>query len=107
MGGSTAQMDLHEERTILLSLIYLRWRRRRKHQRIWIHPIVRDRTSKGLFYTLFNQARQDEDKFYNFVRMSSESFDELLNILKQKLRKLDTHMRSSIPPEEKLVITLR
>jgi hypothetical protein len=48
---------------------------------------VRDRASKGLFCTLFHEARQDEDKFYNFVRMSSES----LNILKQKLRKLDTH----------------
>jgi hypothetical protein len=59
VGGNIAQMDLHEERIILLSLIYLRWRRRRKHRRIWIHPIVRDRTSKGLFYTLFNQARQD------------------------------------------------
>jgi hypothetical protein len=98
VGGSIAQMDLYEEHVILVSPIYSRWSQRRKHWRICIHPIVRDRTSKGLFYTLFNQARQDEDIFYNFVRMLSESFNDLLNILKQKLRKLATHMRSSIPP---------
>jgi hypothetical protein len=39
-------------------------------------PIVRDTTSKGLFYTSFSQARQDEDKFYNFVRMSSGSMEQ-------------------------------
>jgi hypothetical protein len=39
--------------------------------------------------------------------MSIESFDELLLSLKEKLTGVDTNMRDSIPPDEKLLVTLR
>lgn len=74
---------------------------------MWIHPIVNDRARKGQFYTLYEQARRDEEKFFNFTRMSVACFDELLNLLKTRITKKNTCMRTCIPPEEKLIITLR
>lgn len=74
---------------------------------MWVHPIVNDRLSKGHFYTLFAEVREDNEKFFNFTRMPMASFDELLGYIKEKITKKNTRMRTSIPPEEKLVITLR
>ncbi|XP_039754276.1 protein ANTAGONIST OF LIKE HETEROCHROMATIN PROTEIN 1-like isoform X2 [Pararge aegeria] len=39
--------------------------------------------------------------------MSINSFDELLEMMSKQIESNDTHMRSSVSPEEKLVITLR
>ncbi|KAJ8872506.1 hypothetical protein PR048_026112 [Dryococelus australis] len=40
-------------------------------------------------------------------RMSKNSFDDLLSLLKTHIGKADTNMRKSIPAEERLAITLR
>jgi hypothetical protein len=39
--------------------------------------------------------------------MSISSFDTLANILKTKIQRQDTQLRRSIPPEERLAVTLR
>ncbi|XP_045482872.1 uncharacterized protein LOC123686692 [Harmonia axyridis] len=97
-----------EEEVLLLSLLYFRCKKRRKRrQRIWIHPIIEEREKKGQFRNLFAELKNHEDKFFNFTRMSTSSFEELLNIIKENLKKNDTIMRKCISPEEKLVITLR
>lgn len=74
---------------------------------MWVHPIVSERERKGIFHNLFFEIRQDEDKFFNYVRMSMTSFDELLNTIKPNVTKTNTRMRTCIPAEEKLLITLR
>lgn len=97
-----------EEHLILLGLLYCQQKRKRKKNRkIWEHSIIKERPAKGCFNTLFQEIRGDEEKFFNFTRMSVASFDELLGILKDSLIKQDTLMRKSISPEEKLVITIR
>lgn len=101
-------MENDLEYLALLGLLYLRWKRKsKKNRRMWVHPIVNDRLSKGHFYTIFAEIREDEEKFFNFTRMSMASFSELLGCIKEKITKKDTRMRTCIPPEEKLVITLR
>lgn len=91
-----------------LGLLYYRWKRRsKKNRRMWVHPIVNERQTKGHFYTLFAEIREDEDKYFNYTRMSMGSFNELLGCIKEKITKENTRMRSSIPPEEKLIVTLR
>lgn len=95
------------EEIALLALLYYRWRRRRKQRRMWVHPIVDSRPEKGHFYNLFSELREDEEKFFNFTRMSTATFDALLMSIREKITKKDTRMRKCIPPEEKLVITLR
>jgi len=61
----------------------------------------------GLFYTLFNDLRNDENKFFNYFRMSCASFDELHGKLKDKLKRENTQFRNCIQPVEMLSITLR
>lgn len=86
---------------------YRKRRKRRAIRKYWEHPIVRERFNLGSFRNLMCQLRRDETKFYNYFRMSSSTFDNLLNRLERDLRKQDTSMRRSIGVEEKLVICLR
>ena len=57
--------------------------------------------------TLYEELRSDDKKFFNYFRMSINSFDELLNRLSPLLWKQDTRMRDSISPTERLAVTLR
>lgn len=98
-------MDFEEEALLLLLLI--RRRRRRKNRKLWVHPILETRIYNGEFNHLFLEVRRDGEKFFNYFRMSFTSFDELCNILKEKIKREDTIMRKSIPPEERLAVTLR
>uniref|UniRef100_A0A8C5LTW9 DDE Tnp4 domain-containing protein n=1 Tax=Leptobrachium leishanense TaxID=445787 RepID=A0A8C5LTW9_9ANUR len=52
-------------------------------------------------------AREGPVKFFNYLRMSIHSFEELLMMVREPLTKRDTNMRAAIPTEEMLVITLR
>ncbi|CAH1993203.1 unnamed protein product [Acanthoscelides obtectus] len=53
------------------------------------------------------QLRLDEQRFYVYFRMTQECFDEILNLVKDEIRKSDTNYREAISPEERLAITLR
>uniref|UniRef100_A0A8C5LW04 DDE Tnp4 domain-containing protein n=1 Tax=Leptobrachium leishanense TaxID=445787 RepID=A0A8C5LW04_9ANUR len=74
----------------------------------WVHPIIAARYMHGHFVMLYRPLRErDPAKFFNYLRMSIPSFDELLSKVREPLMKRDTNMRDAIPPEEMLVITLR
>ncbi|XP_052745448.1 uncharacterized protein LOC112049627 [Bicyclus anynana] len=87
--------------------LLLRKKERKKKRQYWVHPILRDRFTHGQFQTLYPKLRSFEPKFFNYLRMSINSFDELLEMMSKQIESNDTHMRSSVSPEEKLVITLR
>jgi len=53
------------------------------------------------------ELRKDELKFKNFTRMSSTTFDFILNEIGEAIRSQDTNFRQSIAPAEKLLATLR
>jgi len=74
---------------------------------MWVHPILLERESCGVFYTFFENLKNDETKFFNFFRMNQESFCKLLEIVQDKLRQADTNMCISITPAERLTVTLR
>jgi hypothetical protein len=75
-------------------------------RKLWVHPILKDQTMKGRFYSLYSQLREDDNKFFNYLRMSKKYFDELLRVLEKQLRGYDTNTRQYTTLEEKLV-TLR
>lgn len=85
----------------------LRLRRKQQNRRYWVHPLNSVRLSLGQFYTTYHDLRKDNDKFFNYFRMSSNTFDELLRLLSPHIKGIDTNMRLSIPPNEKLAVTLR
>lgn len=79
----------------------------RKKRRWGTHPVLANRLSTGQFYIMFEKHRMYPDKFFQYYRMSVTSFDELLCLVSEKIRKNDTTMKKSIPPVQRLVITLR
>lgn len=92
----------------LLFLLYLRRKKRYNKQRhLWIHPIIKVRYLEGTYYTLFNKLANDPNKFFNYFRMSKNSFDYILENIIDVIKKQDTRFRLSIPPEEMLAVTIR
>jgi hypothetical protein len=53
----------------------------------------------GAFYTLFNNLREDDGKFFNYFRMSPKPFDELYS-------KLD-HVHKRVTNMRRWAVTLR
>ena len=95
-------------------VIQLGWnliRRRRRNQRIrtlWKSHINADRLEKEEFHTLMGQLQKnDGPEFFKYFRMSQNTFDELLDILKPHIQKKVTHLRIPISAEQRLAITLR
>jgi len=82
-------------------------RKRKINRKFWIHPLLSDRSTKGLFNLFYNDVRKYKDKFFNYLRMSVNSFDELMELLQEDLTDQQTNMIEYISPVEKLVVTLR
>ena len=73
-------MDLSEEiEDVLIAYSAYRTLYKRKKRRMWIHPLLAVKTR--YFPNLFAELRNDENKFFNYFRMSKDSFDELLSHL--------------------------
>lgn len=72
-----------------------------------MHPILSDRLVHGQFVTLYPNLRMYDKIFFDYLRMSKKSFDELIELIRQDISSSETHLRPSVSPEEKLVITLR
>ncbi|KAF9819596.1 hypothetical protein SFRURICE_005549 [Spodoptera frugiperda] len=54
--------------------LLLRKKERKKKRQYWVHPILRDRLTHGQFQTLYPKLRSFEPKFFNYLRMSINSF---------------------------------
>lgn len=79
-----------------------KWKRKRK---MWVNEIWLSRNLTGEYETMAkNLMGQD---FYNYVKMSREKFDALLNLLGPHIRKQNTNYRPAISSEERLLIFLR
>ena len=68
-------------------LFYRRYKRRRQRQgEFWVHPILRDKLTHGMFVTLYLKLREYKPKFFNYFRMSIKSFDDLLRMIEVNIR---------------------
>jgi hypothetical protein len=77
-------------------------------QRQGIHEINEMRGTYGEYHHLFRQLREDPVRFQRYTRMSPETFDYVLNKIRQQLEKnWSNFIRTPILPEEQLVITMR
>ena len=54
----------------------------------------------------YTKITEYEDKFFNWYRMSTQQFDEILSVIARQLRKKNTNFRESVSPEEQLCITI-
>lgn len=82
--------------------------RKSRPRRVWVHDWVKKRDTEGVYMKLLNELRNDYPKLYrNFVRMSADDFDFLLELVTPLIQKKDTQMRDSISPGARLAVTLR
>jgi len=72
-----------------------------------MHPFTDSRLIRGRFNTSFPDLRGNPDKFFNYFRISVQSFDELAGRITDKIKSRDTRMRLAIPPLEMLAVTVR
>ena len=98
-------MDFDE--TAVVCALLLKFRERKRKRKYWVHPIYSERRLKGQFYVLFNDLRQNPEKFFKYSRMSVDSFDELCELMRPTITYQDTNWRLAVPPEERLMVTLR
>ena len=61
----------------------------------------------GEFHHLMKQLCQDEVKFKEYFRMSSNQFEQLLSLIKDDSEKKEVNYRESISAEERLALCLR
>jgi hypothetical protein len=54
-----------EEEVVLLVLLHkkLKKKRKKRKHKFWIHPLLNSKQERGMFYTAFNDLRNDESKF--------------------------------------------
>ena len=50
---------------------------------------------------------EDQQSFFNFLKMPPQLFDELLNTVGPRCHKMHTHYRKALEPSLKLAITIR
>jgi hypothetical protein len=53
-----------------------------------VHTLLSDRSTKGLFNLFYNDLRKYEDKFFNYLRMSIKSFDELVSVAVDRMNRM-------------------
>ena len=92
------------------ALVIFRRRRNRRIRSCWVRPWLsaERRLQFGHYDRLLAELRmEDQQSFFNFLRMPPEMFDELLNRVGPRIRKMDTHYRKALEPGMKLAITIR
>ena len=85
--------------------VLLKRRKRSKHKKrsAWVKPWLQKQTQFGIYDTLLQELRlQEEEDYKKFLRMSTDTFNELLQLISNDIQKQDTVMRASIPPKIKL-----
>lgn len=77
-----------------------------KKRKYWVNDLYARRGEESEYVKLFNELRQQPTKFFEYFRMTSSTFDYILNRIKPRIQKY-SNFRECIRPIEKLTITLR
>jgi hypothetical protein len=51
-----------------------------------------ERSAKGVFQLLYRDLRKHDIKFFTYTRMGVESFDQLLQVISNKIERRDTNL---------------
>ncbi|XP_031328647.1 putative nuclease HARBI1 [Photinus pyralis] len=89
---------------IALALVTLDSDEKKKRRKYWTKQWLLKRSQFS--HTILMKELEAED-FKNFLRMDSNCFEELLNMVGPLIAKQDTLMRSSVSATQRLIVTLR
>jgi hypothetical protein len=101
---AAACFNLIAATTILTTILLYK---KRTHS-CWVRGHLTSRETTGAYNCLLpDLLLHDPAKFKNYIRMDLSTFDELFDLVKDKITKKDTTFRKAIPAKEKLIATLR
>ena len=103
-------MDVNSQPLLRLLLLRRLQRRRQEHSQrtCWVCPILLRRDQTGEYHTLVREMRDtDPAAHQRYFRMTVGDFDELLDLVSDKMKKETTNMRDLISAGERLAVTLR
>ncbi|KAG0723260.1 Protein ALP1-like [Chionoecetes opilio] len=82
--------------------------RARRRKRIWSRQLLIERPLRGEFRMLMEREKAiDPASFHGAYRMTPDTFDELLELVRPRIEVQSTHLRESIGAAERLGLTLR
>ena len=58
------------------------------------------------FHRLFNDLKEDEQRFKSHFRMMPQTFYTILDLITEDLQKQQTNYQKPVSPEERLALTL-
>lgn len=74
----------------------------------WVRDWVKRRQEYGCYTQLLRELENEVPQLYkNFLRMNIVDFNNLLQMVAPLIEKKNTFLRESIPPGERLALTLR
>lgn len=76
-------------------------------RRPYKHTIHDSRTQFGEFYHLYEELRHDPALFLRYTRMKVETFDYIVESIREECSHATTNFKKPIPVEERLLLTLR
>lgn len=83
-------------------------KREKRKRSIWTRPWIQRRDDEGCCVKLLRElSTEDPVQLSNFLRMSAENFNRILDLVTPFIQKEDTQLRRAIPASERLALTLR
>lgn len=93
---------------LILTILRKKKREKRHKKRIWVREWIRRRESEDVTKKLIHEVRkEDPNTFKGMFRMSGDQFDMILDKIRPIISKQNTRFRNAIPPETRLLITLK
>jgi hypothetical protein len=78
-----------------------------EEKRIWVREWIKRRTVLGASENLLTELPLEDPEEYSLcLRMTTENFEKLLNLVSPTIQKQDTILRDALPARIKLQITL-
>ena len=74
---------------------------RNRKRRFAVHKMLRKRTILGEYWTLFRQLMDDEEKFFQYFRMSMHDFNVLLGKIEKSIKKTEYHFQGGYKSKRK------
>ncbi|XP_031329354.1 protein ALP1-like isoform X1 [Photinus pyralis] len=105
LGSSDEYEEEIEEACVAIMCIEAHCKRRS----VWVHEINLNRENDGEYHTLIKILEKEEnsDRFHMYFRMSKNQFNYLHDLIKDKIRKIDSKFRRAIGTKERLAVCLR
>ncbi|KAL4134794.1 hypothetical protein QTP88_006506 [Uroleucon formosanum] len=67
-------------------------------ERLWVHELNKNRETEGEYHTLFSKLKKHPDKFFEHCHMDEETFNLVLDAIKNTIQKY-RYLMDGLPPD--------